>query len=113
MEQPIATLALLGSRISSREEFQINIAIGTPYPRGNGSWACPVELRGLHDRVAEIVGEDSLQALSLAVQFAGKLLADFVQRGGRLRSPGDDPDDSFPLGAYFSNCGPSSAGGAA
>ena len=113
MEQQIATLSLLGRLAHTQEEFPVEVSIGRPYSRDNGSWACPVELKGIHDRVAVIVGDDSLQALCLAVQFAGKLLVAFVQRGGRLRGSGDDPEDSFPLEAYFGGAGSSSAGGAA
>src|SRR5215208_2728369 len=101
VEQPIATLSLLARMAEMREEFPVKVSIGTPYALANGSWACPVELDGLHDRPADIVGEDSLQALCLAVQFAGNLLAAFVRRGGTLRSPDDLPEDSFPLEAYF------------
>jgi hypothetical protein len=113
VEQPIATLSLLGSSAPTHEEFHISVSVGAPYLRANGSWACPVELQGLHDRVADIVAEDSLQALCLAIQLAGKLLADFVRRGGRLWSAGDTPEDSFPLEAYFGDLGSSSPGGAA
>jgi hypothetical protein len=113
VEQPIATLSLLGRLAHTEKEFPVQVSIGTPYSRDNGTWACPVELKGIHDRVADIVGDDSLQALCLAVQFAGKLLAAFVHRGGRLRSSRDDPEDSFPLEAYFGGAGSSPAGGAA
>lgn len=113
MEQPIATLSLVGRLAQTPEEFPVTVSIGTPYPRGNGSWACSVELKGLHDRLADIVGDDSLQALCLAVQFAGTLLAAFIRRGGQLRNPGDDLEDSFSLEAYFGAPGSSTAGGAA
>jgi hypothetical protein len=101
VEQPIATLSLLGRLAQTQEEFPVTVSIGTPYPRGNGSWACPVELKGLHERLADIVGDNSLQALCLAVQLAGTLLAAFIRGGGRLRNPGDDPEDSFSLEGYF------------
>jgi uncharacterized protein DUF6968 len=113
VDQPIATLSLLGRLADTQKEFPVQVSIGKPYSRDNGSWACPVELEGIHDRIADIVGDDSLQALCLAVQFAGKLLAAFLQRGGRLRSSGDDPEDWFPLEAYFGASGSSNAGGAA
>jgi hypothetical protein len=77
------------------------VAIGQPYPRPDGSWACPVELSGLHDRLHDMIGEDSLQALCLAMRLCGKLLTAFVESGGHLRNEGDDPEDSFPLEAYF------------
>jgi hypothetical protein len=112
VEQPIATLSLLGRLAHSPKEFPVQVSLGAPYSRDNGSWACPVELKGIHDPVADIVGDDSLQALCLAVQFAGRFLAAFVERGGRLRTAGDDLEDSFPLDAYFGDAGSSSAGGA-
>ena len=33
MEHPIASFSLLGSSAPSHKEFQINVQIGTPYPR--------------------------------------------------------------------------------
>jgi hypothetical protein len=109
VEQAIATLSLLGRSDQSAAEFPVTVSIGAPYSRANGSWACPVELTGLHASPAEIAGDDSLQALCLGVQFAGKLLTAFVQRGGRLRTPDDDPEDLFPLEAYFFQPGSSAA----
>ncbi len=72
-----------------------------------------MELAGLHERLPDIVGEDSLQALCLAIALVGKLLAAFVNCGGQLRSSGDDAGDRFPLDAYFGTSGPLSAEGAA
>jgi hypothetical protein len=105
MVQPIAMLSLLARGPGQDHEFPITVAVGAPYEDGTGSWACPVVVTGLHDRLADIVGEDSLQALCLAIQLAGRLLAAFVARGGHLRSPGDEPTEAFPLEAYFGTLG--------
>ena len=113
MEHPIATLALQARRSANSEEFPVSVSVGAPYRRPNGSWGCPLELTGLHGRLADVVGEDSFQALCLAIVLAGNLLRAFVDGGGRLRSLGDDPEDLFPLEAYFGASGPSSAEGAA
>jgi hypothetical protein len=83
------------------EEFPIEVSVGTPYLRPNGSWGCPVEIAGLYDRLPDMVGEDSFQALCLAIRLCGRLLASFVERGGQLRNQGDEEDDPFPLDAYF------------
>jgi hypothetical protein len=89
------------------------VSVGTPYPRPNGSWACRGELKGLQERLADIVGDNSLRALCLTVRFAGSLLTAFIQRGGRLRHPSDHPQDSFSVEAYFGTPGSSGAGDAA
>jgi hypothetical protein len=101
VEHPTATLSLLGRASEAEEEFAIELSIGVPYPRANGSWACPVELSGLHERLPDMVGNDSLQALCLAIRLSGRLLTAFVERGGRLRERGDEPDDTFSLDHYF------------
>jgi hypothetical protein len=100
VDHTIASLTLQARRSDRSEEFPIMVSIGQPYPQPNGSWACPVELSGLHDRLPHMIGEDSLQSLCLAIGLCGKLLTAFVESGGHLRNEGDDPD-SFPLEAYF------------
>ena len=45
-------------------------------------WWCPIQLRGLDDRVHSIAGEDSLQALVLALEFARTLLTTTAKDDG-------------------------------
>jgi hypothetical protein len=78
------------------DHFAISLEIGTPYRRESGEWACPVALHGLMDKLSDICGEDSFQALCLAIGLAQSLLQGFRDGGGTLRVEGDD----FPLEAY-------------
>ena len=100
--QPIAELRLSGVRADGRV-VPIIAAVGQPY-QGEHHWLCPVSLVGIDDRLADIGGEDSLQALCLGLRLLGLRLADFVAKGGRLfveEGGPDEPDSDFPLEAYF------------
>jgi hypothetical protein len=102
LDNSIAELRLLGVR-SDGSRVSITVAVGQPY-RGAHHWGCPVALTGLHDRLSDIAGDDALQALCLAVRFAGLRLADFVAKGGRLYSENGGPEadgTELPLDAYF------------
>ena|SRR2546425_9617866 len=66
-------------------ERPVRLRVGRPYVDGGGGWACPVELVGFERRYPDIVGEDSLQALSLALTLAWRRLQEFVEKGGLVR----------------------------
>lgn len=68
--------------------FEIKLMIGKPYQLDpvdslNNIWACPVAARGWY-RVPESRGIDSWQALMIARNMLARLLAYFVQDGGKL-----------------------------
>lgn len=65
-------------------EFEITLAVGKPYEVSSDEWACPVRLTGLHERLNDMHGIDSWQALQLACQLAAQLLGYFVEDGGKL-----------------------------
>jgi hypothetical protein len=77
----------------------VTVAVGQPYPTIEGDWACPAEIAGLHGRLADIHGADSLQTLCLAIKLAGCLLASFVSEGGRVRDPKTGKE--VELDSYF------------
>ena len=83
------------------ERVAVTVAIGHPYPTSEGDWACAVEVAGLHGRLKDIVGADSLQALCLAIRAAHDLLASFVADGGRVLDPrtGDEVDLDAQFGS--------------
>jgi hypothetical protein len=104
--QPIAELKLSGVQADGRI-VSITASVGQPY-QTEGHWRCPVRLVGIDDHLADIAGEDSLQALCLALRLLGQHLADFLAKGGRLFVEGgglDDPDTELPLEAYFGTLG--------
>src|SRR5438093_1647623 len=87
----IAKLNLVGvPRTGGRR--RVVIAVGIPYAirdgRGADCAACPVSIRGLgrHPRLnaQRILGEDTFQALSIALAFVRRRLLDFVESGNRL-----------------------------
>jgi len=60
---------------SSGEEREIVIEVGQPYRvRNDGDAACPVAIRGLFGRLADIHGVDTMDALRLAIDFVEKVL---------------------------------------
>src|SRR5207247_9007237 len=98
MESPIATLELVevaadGSRIPLR------IELGQPRPDGRGAWACLVSVDGYDRHAKDTYGEDSLQALCLAMRMGRLRLYCALERGSRLVHSDQDPDS--PLEAYF------------
>lgn len=62
-------------------------------------WVCSVELEGLESHPVQIRGEDSLQALTLALEFVRKHLEGCRARGGRVLLPSSG--EERPLDTYF------------
>lgn len=85
----------------------VTLRIGQPYQDPElRDWRCPVDLQGLSRRPPDMAGEDSLQALLLALRFAHYELGGAIARGARLLYPGADPRDAdatFDLEPYFGN----------
>ena len=63
---------------------RVRLRVGKPYRTPTGEWACPVECRGVEPRYTDIRGEDSLQALCLAISFLRLRVDDIMDRGNRL-----------------------------
>lgn len=99
---PIAELKLSGLRADGRI-VPITASLGQPY-QAEQHWRCPVSLIGIDERLPDIAGEDSLQALCLGLRLLGMRLADFLAKGGRLFNEGGGPEGpgtELPLEAYF------------
>ena len=62
----------------------VRLRVGKPYMISTSEWACPVELKGFEARYPDIRGNDSMQALSLALSLVWRRLEDFLQKGGRV-----------------------------
>ena len=84
---------------SGGQRFEITVEVGKPYQYGDDpeEWACSVSLKPLYSRLSDIRGEDSFQALCLAIRFVHSLLQGFVEDGGTLTHEGGE---AFPLEAY-------------
>jgi hypothetical protein len=90
------------------ERLDCLVEIGKPYQVETGEWACALSLGELYPGLPEVSGEDSLQALCLALSLTRQLLTHFIEDGGRISYIGTGPDSDFDLGACFSRIGPSS-----
>jgi len=80
---------------------EVNLLIGQPYPKEDGSWACPIQLNGLFEDLSDVNGEDSFQALMLAQNLARTLLNALAEKGWNVRSYADkeiDVDTLFQVG---------------
>jgi hypothetical protein len=105
-KRAIAKLNLVGVPRTGKRR-RIAISIETPYAirdaRGGDCAACPISIRGLgrHPRLNahRILGEDTFQALSIALAFIRRRLLDFVESGNRLLFA--DGKSQLPLKAYF------------
>lgn len=74
------------------------VVIAAPTRVRDGGWECRVALEGLTGNLVPIMGEDALQALSLALTFVGRELRQFIAAGGTLQDAEGAP---WPLAAYF------------
>ena len=98
MNSPAAKLDLVevapnGSRIPMRVE------LGQPRPDGRGARACPVMVDGFDRLSKDIYGEDSLQALCLALRIVRLHLELPLERGSRLVY--SDGSGNFSMHTYF------------
>jgi hypothetical protein len=77
---------------------RIVAGVGMPF-ESDRCWLCPVTLDGLHQELPSIAGEDSLQAIVLALAFINTRLRHLLEDGGRLAIP--EVGGDFPIEAYF------------
>lgn len=76
--------------------FTIMLKIGKPYAVENLEWACPVGAIGLYQRLRDIHGSDSFQALMRAIEFLRQLLEYFIDDGGSILSVDDETPVEIP-----------------
>jgi hypothetical protein len=75
-------------------EFDARVAVARPYRAPSGEWRYPVVMAALQERLPDMAGEDSLQALCMALSTVCVLLEHFVEQRGLIlyrgsRSPFD------------------------
>jgi hypothetical protein len=96
--EPVATLELI--QVSpDGERKPVRVQIGQPQFDERGSWACPVIITSVSDKVREIHGDDSMQALCLGIQFVRSMLQSALDGGSRLLHADEDTD--FHPEVYF------------
>src|ERR1039457_2539449 len=100
MEDAIAETEIQCVSLSGHS-FTSILRVGRPRLHDRGMWSCSLSMDGLFHEDRPLFGDDSLQALCLAMDFARSQLQDCVSRGGQLVIPGTR--DAFPLNAYFAS----------
>jgi len=89
VDTPIAASRKLWAECSKRGAFELEVQLGVPYQVSDSEWACAVGLPGLYERLRDMHGVDSWQALMLARRLAQTLLSGFVEDGGKLYASRD------------------------
>jgi hypothetical protein len=84
----IATGSILWLRPDGTET-RIEARIGVPYQIDASTWACPAALEGVDGRYPDIVGEGSLQSLSLAIRLIATRLDHMLEDKATLLHPAD------------------------
>lgn len=80
------------------EAFAVEVAVGVPFlSERYQTWACTLTMLPLLPKPFDVGGEDSLQALCLALRMARSMLDDFTEKGGKLFTDGEP----FSIDAYF------------
>jgi len=100
MDAPIASLKLI-EIAPGGTRTPIHVQIGCPRPDGRGAWACAILLGRLDSKPRVVYGEDSLQALCLALRLVRAQLEGVLERGHRLVDADDGGD--FALETYFTD----------
>lgn len=101
MTEPFASREL--SCVSpAGEQFAFTVQVGRPMPvsgEPESDWRCPVTIP-FEGQTRDIDGVDSWQALCLALSQVHSVLADFIQRGGKLYHRGTTDEfthNGFPM----------------
>lgn len=70
--------------VESGQRAELRLRLGAPKDAG-ANFSCLIQISGMHnDRIFEIAGEDSLQALQLALKFAATLLQARREEGAQI-----------------------------
>jgi hypothetical protein len=84
---------------SDGRAFDARVVVARPYRAPSGEWRCPVVMAGLQERLPDMAGEDSLQALCMALSTVRMLLEHFAAQGGRMFHRGSQ--SPFDIAATF------------
>ena len=102
ISDPVAMEEVLWAR-KDGSEVVLTAKIGKPYRVDEDTWACPVELIGLDEKLPDIPGTGSMQALCLAIGLVKMRLGHLLDRGEALYFSGDREEkwDASALDALF------------
>jgi hypothetical protein len=88
---------------ANKKQTPVTVRVGKPYRTSAKGWACPVAMQGLLKSMADVEGQDALQALCLALSVVRQVLEHFVNDGGRVLLPGGGMN--VPLASTFGAVG--------
>ncbi|NCB64379.1 MAG: hypothetical protein EOM52_12450 [Clostridia bacterium] len=88
MDDPVATMEMVAVHPDGTRTPLI-VEVGKPFRMDTGVWACPVSGEPVVPNMPGIFGEDSMQALCLALSLVFDLLSNFKKKGGALLGEGD------------------------
>ena len=102
IKEPIASVSFIWVDASGAQ-LPVEGVVGKPYRVGEDQWACAYVLEGAIEQGPEIIGVDSIQALSLALYGLYHDLIRLLDDGGRLLNPRTREEfDLVTLKATFS-----------
>ena len=102
IQEPIASVAFIWVNATGAQ-LPVTGVVGKPYRVGDDQWACAYSIDGAVEQSPDIVGFDSIQALSLALYGLYHDLIRLLDDGGRLLNPRTrEPFDLVTLKATFS-----------
>ena len=70
-------------------EVHVTARVGLPYQVDERTWACPMELAGVHLRVGDILSTSAMQALCMSLSLLRTRLGHLIANGERLVYPHD------------------------
>lgn len=73
---------------------EFNVKVSVPFEDSDGNWYCQTD-PGLGDKVINIAGVDSWQALEEAMKFCARRAKDREKQGWKYRWPDDGEHVSF------------------
>jgi hypothetical protein len=101
IDDVVATTSFLLLRADGTRT-QITVVVGRPYSVDEHEARCPVKIEALEPQYSDICGVDTVQALSLALQFVRLRLEDQLERGHQLADLNDrERYDRASLAACF------------
>jgi hypothetical protein len=101
LESPIAERTL-DAVAADGTQFVLTLRVGAAYQSSDVSWSCPIEAVGIKQRLPDITGIDSWQAIQLSFRLLSDIAGHFVEQGGKLFWSGTrdscDPSNLWPSG---------------
>ena len=89
MNETIANTKLK-MRSPSGDTTDIHIQIGRPYEISEDEAACPIEMKDLYQKIPDLRGIDTFQALAIAFMFVRTTIREWTKKGYIFELPDGD-----------------------